>query len=70
MGESKLIYPYRFTFNRRKYEVYESLIDYRTAKIYALGKDDRIIGEVTDDDRKYKLLQVARSILFDPILKV
>ena len=62
--------PYRFIFNKRKYEVHESLIDYRTAKIYVLGKDDKIIGEVTDDDRKYKLLQVARSILFDPIFKV
>ena len=62
--------PYRFVFNRRKYEVRESLIDYRTAKIFILDKNDNIIGEVTDDDRKYKLLQIARSIIYDPFFKV
>lgn len=62
--------PYRFIFNRRKYEVHESLIDYRTAKIYVLDKNDNVIGEVTDDDRKYKLLQVARSFIYDPFFKV
>ena len=62
--------PYRFVYNRRKYEVHESLIDYRTAKILILDKNDNIIGEVTDDDRKYKLLQVARSIIYDPFFKV
>ena len=62
--------PYRFVFNKRKYEVRESLIDYRTAKIYVLDRNDNIVGEITDDDKKYKLLQIARSFIYDPFYKV
>lgn len=62
--------PYRFVFNKRKYEVRESIIDYRTAKILVLDKDDNVIGEITDDDKKYKLLQIARSFIYDPFYKV
>ncbi len=62
--------PYKFIFNKRKYEIRESLIDYRTAKIYVLDKNDKIISEITDDDKKYKLLQIARSIICDPFFKV
>ena len=62
--------PYKFVFNKRKYEVRESLIDQRTAKIYILDKDDNIVEEITDDNKKYKLLQVARSFVYDPFFKV
>ena len=62
--------PYRFVFNKRKYEVRESLIDYRTAKIYVLDRNNNIVGEITDDDKKYKLLQIARSFIYDPFYKV
>ena len=62
--------PYKFIYNKRKYEVRESLIDYRTAIIFILDKNDNIVGEITDDDKKYKLLQVARSFIYDPFFKV
>ena len=62
--------PYRFVFNKRKYEVRESLIDYRTAKIYVLDRNNNIVGEITDDDKKYKLLQIARSFIYDPFYKL
>lgn len=62
--------PYRFVFKNKRFEVRESLIDYRTAKIYILDKDGNIVGEITDDDKKYKLLQIARSFIYDPFYKV
>ena len=62
--------PYRFVFKNKRFEVRESLIDYRTAKIYVLDKDGNIVGEITDDDKKYKLLQIARSFIYDPFYKV
>ena len=59
--------PYRFKYGRHIYEIHNSWLDSRTAKIYILNNKGERIGEVTDDDRKYKLLQLARSCKYEDL---
>ena len=61
--------PFKFKLDdSRTVEVKESLTDFRTAIICIFDDKGRLIEEVTDKERKYKYLTIARAERYDRIM--
>jgi len=61
--------PFKFKLDDgRTVEVRESMTDFRTAIICIFDEKGRLIEEVTDKERKYKFLTIARAERYDQIM--
>ena len=61
--------PFKFKLDDgRTVEVKESLTDFRIANICIFDEKGRLIEEVTDKERKYKYLTIARAERYDQIM--
>ena len=61
--------PFKFKLgDGRTVEIKESLTDFRTAIICIFDEKGRLIEEVTDKERKYKYLTIARAEQCDQIM--
>lgn len=61
--------PFKFKLDdSRTVEVKESLTDFRTAIICIFNEKGRLIEEVTDKERKYKYLTIAKAERYDQIM--
>lgn len=59
--------PKTFCFCNKKYKIYGSLFDYKNSRIFVLSNKNKMAKEVKDYSEKYKLLQYARSIIWEKI---
>ena len=60
--------PITFDFDSKRYKFYGSLFDFRTSRIFLLNSDNSIKEEIMDNDQKYKLLKIARSIQWERMI--
>ena len=60
--------PQKFRIGKHNYKIYGSLFDYRNTRIFLLNGQNKIDIEITDYDKKYHLLQYARSISWEKVM--
>ena len=68
LPSSKRKNPIVFDFGPEKYKFYGSLFDARISRIFLLKNNESIKEEIIDLDKKYRILQIARSILWEELV--
>jgi len=58
--------PFQFRNGRHLYEIRDSAFGVKESKIFLLNPNTKeVIKEITDEDKKYKLLQIARAAAWE-----
>lgn len=61
--------PYIFKSGKLTYRLEVSMVSTRDARLYVINDNNEIVDEVTDKEKKYWLMAVARKEMFSNIIK-
>lgn len=68
-GDKYMKEPYIFKSGKLTYRLEVSMVSTRDARLYVINDNNEIVDEVTDKEKKYWLMAVARKEMFSNIIK-